>query len=120
NAIWVKIVEDITCSRAIVSAKSEDNVYFASALTGAFTFDDIQAEGPINFIVGDFYLTKINNNGRFAWMRETPGLGRFELGKRRFMHSNSNGDVYVVGKFNNEIDFENGSIIKSNGGIDAC
>ena len=43
---WVKFVQDITCPDPQVKAKNQDEVYFSSTLTGAYSFDTITAQGP--------------------------------------------------------------------------
>jgi Secretion system C-terminal sorting domain len=104
---WVKLVEDITCSEPHVVAQSLDNVYFAGPLFGVFAFDDIVVNGNLNFN-GDFYLAKLNAQGVFQWVRETPEGASFMLGYRNFLSLDNQGNIYLSGRASANIDWGNG------------
>ncbi len=119
---WVKYVQDITCSDPQVKAKSQNEVYFSSTLYGAYSFGSIIAEGPtVNGY--DFFLTKLNSDGVFQWVKEVPGAGRAFIGKRNFLNIDNAGNVYFAGStagtvnWGNEISttstiYQNGLVLK--------
>jgi hypothetical protein len=93
---WVKFVQDITCSEPQVAANSPDQVYFSSALYGAYTFGSLVAEGPVNFGY-DIFIAKLNTSGAFQWVKEVPGAGKAFVGKRKFLQVDNTGNVYFAG-----------------------
>ncbi|NMH29100.1 T9SS type A sorting domain-containing protein [Flavobacterium silvaticum] len=102
---WVKVIEDITCSEPHVVTKSENEIYFASALFGTLVIDGITLESEA---ATDFYLLKLNSEGAVQWARDTPANGRFILGDRNFLNLDSQGNVYVSGQSASQIDWGNG------------
>ncbi|KGO94631.1 T9SS type A sorting domain-containing protein [Flavobacterium subsaxonicum] len=103
---WVKYVEDITCSEPHVVTRHPNEVYFCSYLFGAFNFDDITSEGSAAF--EDFFLTKLNADGQYLWLREVPGSGGIALGNRNFLNLDANGNIYIAGKTSGTINWGNG------------
>jgi len=93
---WVRYVDDITCSEPQVVARTPDEVYFSSVLFGNYEFDGIPTEGP-NTMFSDFFLTRLNAEGTFQWVREVPGAGIITPGGRRYLTSDAAGKVYFVG-----------------------
>lgn len=93
---WVRYVEDITCPDPQVVARTPDEVYFSSVLFGNYTFDGIQTEGPFTMF-SDFFLTRLNSEGVFQWVREVPGAGIVIPGGRRYLTADAAGNVYFVG-----------------------
>lgn len=93
---WVKFVQDTTCSEPQVAANSPDQVYFSSALYGAYTFGSLMAEGPVNFSY-DIFIAKLNSSGTFQWVKEVPGAGKAFVGKRKFLKVDNTGNVYFAG-----------------------
>ncbi|WP_309640983.1 T9SS type A sorting domain-containing protein [Flavobacterium sp.] len=106
---WVKYVEDLTCPAPMVVARTPDEVYFCSYLFGAFAFGDLTAEGPDSNSFGDFFLTKLNANGEFQWVREVPGngFGAVSLGNRNFLALDNTGKIYVGGATSRTINWGN-------------
>lgn len=106
---WVKYVEDITCPAPMVVAGSPDEIYFCSYLFGAFAFDGITAEGPFFGSFNDFFLTRLNAEWQFQWMREVPGetFGEFNLGNRNFLALDHSGKIYLGGSTARNIDWGN-------------
>ncbi|MFN8275404.1 MAG: T9SS type A sorting domain-containing protein [Flavobacteriaceae bacterium] len=116
---WVKYVEDITCPTPQVVANAPDEVYFCSELNGNFAFDNLAVEGPgLNFM-SDFFLTKLNAEGQFQWMREIIGNGRAYLGHRNFLNLDTQGNIYFVGSFSENISWNSQFQSQSNGFRDA-
>jgi hypothetical protein len=104
---WVKYVQDITCSEPQVMAKSQNEVYFSSALYGAYVFDNITAEGPNGGY--DFFLSKLNSSGVFQWVREVPGTGNGKafVGKRKFLNIDTFGNVCFAGSTSGTVNWGN-------------
>ena len=93
---WVRFVDDITCTTPQVVARAPDEIYFSSYLFGNYMFDDIQSEGP-NSMFSDIFITRLNSEGVFQWMREVPGDGVVKIGTRRYLSADDAGNVYFVG-----------------------
>lgn len=110
---WVKYVQDTTCSEPQVKAKSQEEVYFSSTLYGAYAFDNITAEGPIGGY--DFFLSKLNTSGVFQWVREVPGsgTGKVFVGKRKFLNTDTLGNVYFVGSTSGTVNWGNNIVSNS-------
>lgn len=106
---WIKIIESITCNEIHVVAKGPDEIYIAGPLFGAFAFDDIVTTGDTN-INGDFYLARLNAEGAFQWVRQTPDGGSFILGYRNFLNIDNQGYIYLSGRASANIDWGNGVI----------
>lgn len=97
---WVKFVQDISCGNTQkVVAFSPNEIYFASNLNGPFSFDSITLNG------NDFYLSKLNSSGSFIWVKEVPNgqTGYFNLGSNNFLTTTTNGNIIIVGKTQNTI-----------------
>jgi len=108
---WVKYVQDITCSEPQVKAKSQNEVYFSSTLYGAYSFDAITAEGPLNG--SDFFLAKLNSSGNFQWVKEVPGDGRAFIGKRNFLSLDNLGNIYFAGSTSGTVNWGNSIVTTS-------
>ncbi|MFL9835858.1 T9SS type A sorting domain-containing protein [Flavobacterium sp. ST-75] len=107
NYQWVKYIEDITCPEPQIAAYNQNEIYLSSFLFGSFMFDDITTEGGTAF--GDFYLAKLNSEGVFQWVQEAPGTtGQVILGKRNFLNTDTQGNVYITGKTKWVINWSNG------------
>lgn len=119
NFQWVKYVEDITCPTPQVVAFSPDAVYFCSELNGDFSFDALQIEGPQSSFMSDFFLSKLNAQGQFQWVREIIGSGRAYLGHRNFLNLDAQGNIYWVGSFSESISWNSQFQSQSNGFRDA-
>ncbi len=104
---WVKYVQDTTCSKPKVKAKSQDEVYFSSTLYGAYSFGSIVAEGPTASGY-DFFLAKLNSTGVFQWVKEVPGAGKAFIGKRNFLNIDTTGNVYFAGSTAGTVNWGNG------------
>lgn len=106
---WVKYVEDITCSAPMVVANTPNEVYFCSYLFGAYTFGNFTTDGPESNAFGDFFLTKLDANGIFQWVREVPGdgFGEFNLGNRNALALDNTGKIYIGGSTSRTINWGN-------------
>ncbi|MBD3581318.1 T9SS type A sorting domain-containing protein [Flavobacterium selenitireducens] len=93
---WVNYVEDITCPFPIVKAKSPDAIYFSSALSDAFALGNLSSEGPISG-AEDFFVSELDSEGIFQWIREVPGEGQAGPGNRNALELDENGNVYFTG-----------------------
>lgn len=95
---WVRYVEDITCPQPRVVAKGPDEIYFLSILWESVQIGDFVTEGPQLSFNTDFYLTRLNSEGIFQWVREVPGMGRAIPGSRNSLAVDDEGNVYMAGK----------------------
>jgi Secretion system C-terminal sorting domain len=94
---WTKYAEDISCLDPIISAKTSNDIYLSSSLSGAFAFGSLTAQGPPSGFSDDIFITKLNANGDFVWLREVYGSGKASIGNRNFLTSDSSGNVYFAG-----------------------
>jgi hypothetical protein len=99
---WVRYVDDITCPDPQVVARTPDEVYFSSILFGNYVFDGIETEGPITSF-SDIFITRLNAEGTFQWVREVPGSGIIIPGGRRYLTADMAGNVYFAGSTRNTI-----------------
>lgn len=104
---WLNYVEDITCPRAKVVARTPDEVYFSSYLFGAYAFGPFTAEGPVGTFE-DFFLAKLDADGNYQWVREVPGEGKVAPGNRNSLAMDSDGNVYLAGYTGGNINWGNG------------
>lgn len=94
---WVRYVEDITCPDPQVVGISPDEVYFSSMLFGNYTFDGIPTEGPLSMF-SDVFITRLNADGIFQWVREVPGAtGMLYAGSRRNLSADPQGNICLAG-----------------------
>lgn len=100
---WVKYVEDITCPQPQVKAVSPEMVYFSSYLFGNFAFDDLAVEGPVSGGFSDAFITKLNADGDFQWIKEVPGAGYLATGNRDYLNADHLGNVYFAGRTRGDI-----------------
>jgi len=105
---WLHYVEDVTCPRPQVVARTPDAVYFSSYLFGAFPFGDIQTEGPTGSLFTDFFVAKLDASGTFQWVREVPGEGLAEPGNRNFLAEDDAQNVYFCGRTGGKINWTAG------------
>lgn len=94
---WTKYIEDISCLDPKISAKNPNNIYLSSSLSDSFTFGNLTSQGPLTGFSDDIYITKLNANGDFQWIREVLGSGKAYTGNRNFLESDLNGNVYFAG-----------------------
>lgn len=103
---WLKFVEDITCPAPQVKAFSPEEVYFSSQLYNTCVFDDLAVEGPVNSSE-DMFITKLNANGDYQWIREVPGSGSLTTGTRKSLELDHEGNIYFSGKVRGDINWGN-------------
>lgn len=94
---WTKYIQSISCLDSQISAKTSNNIYFSATLTGAYAFGSLTTLGPPSGFSDDIFVTKLDVNGNFIWVREVAGSGKASIGKQRFLISDSNENVYFVG-----------------------
>ncbi|RAR46202.1 T9SS type A sorting domain-containing protein [Flavobacterium lacus] len=93
---WIKYAEDITCSSSMVKVMGTDSVYWAAETFIPLQLDAFTTEGPTSGGI-DFFLAKLNANGDYLWVREVPGNGSVELGKKNFLAVDGAGGIYLSG-----------------------
>lgn len=103
---WVKYLDNITCPSPEVKARTSEEIYITSELFDAYTFDNIVAEGPI-LGFSDVYIAKLNSSGNFQWVREVPGTGSLTSGKRNILSLDADGNVFLVGRTSDTINWSN-------------
>lgn len=105
---WVRFVEDITCAFPEVRAQDPDHVYFGGTLHGAFAFGPLEAEGPGPS--SDFFLTRLDADGQFLWMREVLGAGTLVPGLRHFLDVDAAGNAYFAGQLRGTVSWAPGQV----------
>ena len=116
---WVVFIEDITFQSFRIVTDDSGNAYLAGNLNLSTWFGNILANGP--HWVYSYFLTKIDPNGNFLWLRETPAsvpAGDGSVGSSNFLHYNNYGYVYVTGFMRNHLDYGNAVVLNSFGSYD--
>ena len=103
---WQHYVEDITCASPMVKAHTPNAVYFSSELLVPFPVGSQQPEGPTSGGV-DFFITKLDADGNFIWLREVPGNGSVQHGNRHYLDIDTAGYLYFTGSTFGSIDWGN-------------
>ncbi len=94
---WTKYIENISCLDPEISVKSPNDVYLSSSLSGAFSFGSLTSQGPPSGFSDDIFITKLDANGNFQWVREVDGNGKASVGNGHFLTSDNSGNVYFAG-----------------------
>jgi hypothetical protein len=105
---WVRYIDDITCSHPEVKVVSPEQVYFGSYLFGPYAFGSFTATGPSSGSFNDFFITQLDAAGTFQWVREVPGTGVVNTGKRNYLESDAVGNVYFAGSTRGSVDWGSG------------
>ncbi len=106
QAQWVRFVEDISFPDTELASDGQGNVYFAGPLWSNIPFGDLIPEGPE--WVYDFFLTKVNADGDFLWLREVPAddlPGDAGLGETTFLCCPNPDSVYLAGFSRQDVDW---------------
>ena len=117
---WVRFVEDITFPESRIVTDNEGNAYWSGNLMDSTHFGNFFAQGPQ--WVYDYFLTKIDQDGNFIWLREIPSgnnTGDATIGTADFLCFGENGYLYLSGFLRGTINFGNGVIINTSGNSDA-
>jgi hypothetical protein len=117
---WARFVEDVTFQPTRLAPDGAGNVYLAGSLHGSFAFGDLVAEG-VDWVY-DFFLTKIDADGEFLWLREVPAdgaAGDAGVGLGFFLSCPDPDGVYFAGFSRGDVDWGgNGEIPPSYGARD--
>jgi hypothetical protein len=114
TALWVNFIEDITVQDFNIESDNFGNVYLSGNLFESTQFGNLTANGPE--WVYDFFITKIDPDGNYLWLREVPPgntLGDATIGNSNFLSCGENGDTYLTGFIRGEIEFGNGVTLSS-------
>jgi len=108
--LWVKYIEDVTCTFPLVKADGNGWIYFAGALMTSTNFDTILVNGPE--WVNDFFLTRVDPMGNFQWVVECPETmtGDATAGNLHFLDVDREGNALLTGTTRGIIDWENGVV----------
>lgn len=112
SAKWVSFIRDVTLNEFTIVNDDSGNAYLGGTLLDSTSFGDLHANGPLWSL--DFFVTKIDPDGRFLWLNEIPpdnGLVNAAAGSDNFLTCTGDGYTYFTGYFRNEIDFGNGVVI---------
>ena len=106
EAVWVKFIEDVTCESPRLKIDQQGNIYMSGSLHMDSYFGDIHANGPS--WVYDFFLTKLDSNGNFLWLKEVPEVlsGDAGLGGINYMDINENGNIVLCGLTRKTVQWE--------------
>lgn len=108
--VWVKFIEDVTCSFLKVKCGHNGGIYLSSQLFAGMLLDTIELQGAS--WVYDFYLTRLNSNGDFLWALECPQVltGDATVGKLQYLDTDSEGNALLAGFTRGSIDWGNGIV----------
>ena len=105
---WTKAFGGTSDNRGYsISTDSNDNVYITGVFFGTADFDP--GTGTDNKTSNgsyDIFLTKINSDGAYGWTKTFGGTGS-DGGNS--VATDSSGNIYVTGWFNNTVDFDPGT-----------
>lgn len=115
NFVWAKSIGSITSSRDVepysLAVDSDSNVLLTGYFEDTVDFNPgageelITAEGGLNRV--DMYVVKLDNLGNYQWVR-TIGLNNKNC-RGYVVNSDANNNVYLLGEFNGNIDFDHSS-----------
>ena len=94
-----------------VAIDSSDNIYITGTSQGTNLFGKNATSGTTD----DIFVAKLNSSGVVQWVYTAGGTGR---DRGRKIALDSSGNIYVVGYYQNTVDFGGGNV-KSNGSWDA-
>lgn len=103
---WQHYVEDITCASPMVKANVPNAVYFSSELLVPFSIGPFTPEGPTSGGV-DFFITQLDADGNFVWLREVPSNGSVQHGNRHYLDLDTAGHIYFTGNTSGTINWSN-------------
>jgi len=115
NPLWVKFVDDITCTFPKVKTDDNNNIYWSGPLFVETQFGNLHAMGP-NWIY-DFFLVKLNPQGEYQWLREVPEVttGDATTGSLNHLSIQPDGNILIAGYTRGTIDWGNGIVSENNG-----
>ena len=94
-----------------VAVDSSDNIYITGTSSGTNVFGASVTSGTTE----DIFVVKLNSSGVVQWVYTAGGTGR---DRGRKIALDSSGNIYVVGYYQNTVDFGGGNVT-SNGSFDA-
>ena len=108
--VWVKFIEDITCTFPQLKVDDTGWIYFAGQLFKETLFDEIPVNGPS--WTNDFFLARLNPDGQFQWVAECPEVltGDATIGSLHFLDIDPNGNALLTGIARGIVDWGNGVV----------
>ena len=99
-----------------ISVSPDGSGFITGRLTGSAYFNG-ENDTLVNSVNGtdDVYVAKFNNNCEWLWVRLGAGEGS---NKGRACNADANGNVYVTGSFNAQIDFNSWKLTANEGADD--
>lgn len=103
-----------------ITTDKSNNILVLSQFSGTIDFDPSGSTSNLTSNGGtDMFIQKLDANGGFIWAKNIGGIGNDSYS--RGIKANMDNDVYVVGAFQDSVDFDpSGGVYKSysNGNID--
>lgn len=115
---WIKMIKNVTTPHIGLAEAPGQGVYMCADLSGATVIGADTLLGPS--WGGDFFLTRIDSNGRFLWATETPNntLCGFALGNGYCLGSDDSGNAYIAGASRALIRWDDSTVIGRDSNID--
>jgi hypothetical protein len=109
---WIKLAHDATFQDPQVVALTDGDAYLGGRLMDTTKWGTITFSGPQ--WVSDIFLTHTDSSGNFDWGYEVPTTstitGDFDRASSRFIDSDVDDNLYVMGTLRGTVKFGNGVI----------
>ena len=120
EAQWVNFIRDITVQFYRIETDDSGNAYLSGSLFDSTSFGSLHAYGPQ--WTYDFFLTKIDPEGNFIWLKELPQgnsiTGDATTGSGDFLSCRGNGQTFITGFFRGDVYLGNEVTLNSFGYYD--
>jgi hypothetical protein len=113
--VWVKYIEDFTCTFPLVRVDNQGWIYFAGPLISETQFDTITVNGTAWSY--DFFLARLNPDGDYQWVKECPEVmtGDATVGSLHFLDVDEEGNALLAGSARGTIDWGGGHVSEVEG-----
>ncbi|MBA6152342.1 SBBP repeat-containing protein [Gelidibacter maritimus] len=107
NLLWVKQMGSEKTDQGIaLTVDMDGNVYITGGFSGTVDFNpDAETLSLTSNGQSDIFIQKLDPNGNLLWVKQIGGT-HYDIGNA--IKTDANGDVYILGNFNNTIDFDPG------------
>jgi hypothetical protein len=112
NFLWVKTIATTNSAGiAYLTVDDASNVYFSFGFTGTI---DANTDIAVNMLTSagqnDIVIVKLNSSGEYQWSKQ---LGSDSFDASQGIAVNSQGNIVVIGRFRNTVDFNTGPNISN-------